>query len=153
MDEVEIARSTAEVLNRLSQCGEAAAARCGVGRDPEADELGRLRGKAWELAVWRARAAGRELAGVLAEVELEIGLQLARLLAATVDPVVAGLKEVAAASGEEVCGVCQEEMGMEMEALRGMGCTHKFHAACILQWLKRNNSCPICRYRMNIRAR
>lgn len=30
--------------------------------------------------------------------------------------------------------------------LRSLPCAHKFHDSCILAWLKRNTTCPLCKY-------
>ena len=44
------------------------------------------------------------------------------------------------------CCVCLEEMKVGEEIVR-LKCGHHFHKKCILPWLKKNNSCPICRVR------
>ncbi|KAH8395928.1 hypothetical protein KR215_011814 [Drosophila sulfurigaster] len=43
------------------------------------------------------------------------------------------------------CAVCKEpaEEGSKFKVLP---CKHEFHEQCILLWLKKANSCPICRY-------
>ncbi|XP_034484754.1 E3 ubiquitin-protein ligase RNF181 homolog [Drosophila innubila] len=43
------------------------------------------------------------------------------------------------------CAVCKQpaEIGDKFKVLP---CKHEFHEECILLWLKKANSCPICRY-------
>ena len=42
---------------------------------------------------------------------------------------------------EEKCVICLSEMYDECM----MPCNHTFHNRCIQRWIKRHNSCPICR--------
>ncbi|XP_030227442.1 E3 ubiquitin-protein ligase RNF181 [Gadus morhua] len=42
------------------------------------------------------------------------------------------------------CPVCLLEFE-EQEAVRQMPCNHFFHSGCILPWLGKTNSCPLCR--------
>ncbi|XP_059404341.1 E3 ubiquitin-protein ligase RNF181-like isoform X1 [Carassius carassius] len=42
------------------------------------------------------------------------------------------------------CPVCLLEFE-EQETVREMPCKHLFHAGCILPWLSKTNSCPLCR--------
>mmetsp|Transcript_18119 Transcript_18119/g.59535 ORF Transcript_18119/g.59535 Transcript_18119/m.59535 type:complete len:247 (-) Transcript_18119:884-1624(-) len=44
-----------------------------------------------------------------------------------------------------VCAVCQEEFPVNGKA-KMMPCGHPFHYDCLMEWLERKNSCPICRY-------
>ncbi|KAK6274725.1 hypothetical protein POUND7_004434 [Theobroma cacao] len=63
-----------------------------------------------------------------------------------------GLEKVKIREGlgdERFCSVCLEEMSTEMEARR-LPCSHIYHAACIIEWLKNNNKCPLCRYNMPV---
>lgn len=50
---------------------------------------------------------------------------------------------------EETCAVCLENI--EQRDCHSIdGCAHKFHASCIIAWLRRGNlSCPTCR--LNLR--
>lgn len=42
-------------------------------------------------------------------------------------------------SGE--CSICMESKGGKIR----LDCGHMFHKKCLLEWLKINKSCPICR--------
>lgn len=47
-------------------------------------------------------------------------------------------------SGERLCcAVCLEEYVVD-DTLRSLPCLHKFHRACIDQWLGTKASCPVC---------
>ncbi|KAK9273783.1 hypothetical protein L1049_018593 [Liquidambar formosana] len=157
MDVLQIARSTAETLERLSNWGDRPTSDDGFcsddprrfkGRvlDREELQLVALKTMTYELAASQATAATRDFNSVLRETEFEAMVQLAKILAGTVDPVLEGLRNVAVEGGE-VCGVCQEEMDGGDEA-RAMGCEHKFHAFCIWKWLNEKSVCPLCRYQM-----
>lgn len=43
---------------------------------------------------------------------------------------------------EESCSICLHGCGRKA---RKMGCGHVFDEDCITNWLKRRNSCPLCR--------
>lgn len=43
------------------------------------------------------------------------------------------------------CSICLEEMCGGGKELVGLPCQHVFHENCILQWLEKTNSCPLCR--------
>ena len=47
----------------------------------------------------------------------------------------------------DTCPICIEtmEIGEEKEELASMGCEHTYHKDCIVEWLKINSTCPICR--------
>ncbi|KAL3580240.1 hypothetical protein D5086_018075 [Populus alba] len=87
MEELQIAKAEAEVLNMLET-------------------------RTQQLAMKRASATNRDFHTVLAEVELRVRVQLAGILAKTIDPVLAGLKNLVIDGG----GVCQEELEIGEEA-------------------------------------
>ena len=47
----------------------------------------------------------------------------------------------------DTCPICIEEMKIEpgQEDLAYMNCEHTYHKDCIVEWLKINSTCPICR--------
>ena len=45
---------------------------------------------------------------------------------------------------EEKCMICMEEF-LETEKLRILTCLHRYHVACIDQWLGEHGLCPICK--------
>ncbi|KAH9314912.1 hypothetical protein KI387_023539 [Taxus chinensis] len=48
------------------------------------------------------------------------------------------------------CAVCKEDFGGGGGGaeVKKMPCQHMYHSECILPWLARHNSCPVCRYEM-----
>uniref|UniRef100_A0A0B8RQC8 E3 ubiquitin-protein ligase RNF181 n=1 Tax=Philothamnus irregularis TaxID=1899461 RepID=A0A0B8RQC8_9SAUR len=64
---------------------------------------------------------------------------------------VEGLPEVRVSAPEAAkglrCPVCLLEFEAE-EAARKMPCQHLFHAGCLLPWLGKTNSCPLCRHEL-----
>lgn len=43
------------------------------------------------------------------------------------------------------CGICKEVLDENVIAHDNVGLKHPFHKKCIVEWLKINSSCPICR--------
>ncbi|KAK6235442.1 zinc finger protein [Theobroma cacao] len=158
MDVKQIATLKAETLNRLSNWGRYYSTFDGS-CDPRTTFSGKLDKEqldfircetmATTLAMSRARETNRDYETTLMEVQLEVGIELAKLLAETIDPAFAGTNAVRIEEdGEEVCGICLENMEKGEEA-RAMGdCSHKFHAFCIFEWVKRKKNCPLCRCQM-----
>ncbi|KAJ8768560.1 hypothetical protein K2173_022670 [Erythroxylum novogranatense] len=44
---------------------------------------------------------------------------------------------------EDICPICLEEYDGENPKLT-TNCEHHFHLACILEWMERSDSCPVC---------
>ncbi|CAK9184410.1 unnamed protein product [Ilex paraguariensis] len=158
-EELQIAISMADALNRLQHAAETPFSdhswyamqnpRSAPTLSAEELELAKLKSMPKKLAWSRARADCRDFETVLRETQHAISVNLARLLADTVDPVLEGLREVVVVEeDEDVCGVCLEEMKRGDEA-RAMGCMHKFHGHCIFKWLKQKDVCPLCRYHIH----
>ncbi|XP_059668975.1 probable E3 ubiquitin-protein ligase RHC1A [Cornus florida] len=158
MDEVGIARATAVLLNGLENSGDSESPGNGHVLDGGWQNLGpklsgeqllfvSLERKKFELAMSRATATGRDFGEVLTEIEDKVSVQLARILADTVDPVLESLTQVVVEEEGHVCGVCQDEMEVGEES-SAMGCNHTFHGPCIYKWLNEAYACPLCRYRI-----
>lgn len=43
-----------------------------------------------------------------------------------------------------LCCICLEELNIA-EKVMAIPCSHLFHSRCIIEWLEMNNSCPLCR--------
>ncbi|XP_013383970.1 E3 ubiquitin-protein ligase RNF181-like [Lingula anatina] len=50
-------------------------------------------------------------------------------------------------AGDLKCPICLVPYD-EAEATKQLPCQHKFHPECILPWLQKTNSCPVCRYEL-----
>ncbi|TYI38956.1 hypothetical protein ES332_A02G065800v1 [Gossypium tomentosum] len=48
-------------------------------------------------------------------------------------------------TAEKDCTICLEELAVGGEAAR-IPCSHVFHEACIVTWLKKKKCCPCCRF-------
>mmetsp|Transcript_31211 Transcript_31211/g.57030 ORF Transcript_31211/g.57030 Transcript_31211/m.57030 type:complete len:257 (-) Transcript_31211:41-811(-) len=46
---------------------------------------------------------------------------------------------------DDICVVCQEAMPAGSKA-KAMPCGHKFHDDCLVVWIKKSNTCPVCRF-------
>ncbi|XP_075236906.1 E3 ubiquitin-protein ligase RNF181 isoform X2 [Lycorma delicatula] len=47
----------------------------------------------------------------------------------------------------EQCAVCLKNYSAK-EIMKIMPCKHNFHSTCILPWLDKTNSCPVCRHEL-----
>ncbi|KAI5939803.1 E3 ubiquitin-protein ligase RNF181 [Manis javanica] len=54
---------------------------------------------------------------------------------------------ISGSQGELKCPVCLLEFEEEKTAIE-MPCHHLFHSNCILPWLSKTNSCPLCRHEL-----
>lgn len=57
------------------------------------------------------------------------------------------LPTVKVQSDDEQCAVCLKMLA-HCENIKQMPCKHKFHSECILPWLGKTNSCPVCRHEL-----
>ena len=49
----------------------------------------------------------------------------------------------------KVCSICLDAITIGMEAIRmPEPCFHLYHQDCIVNWLNRSNTCPLCRFQM-----
>ncbi|KAK4762067.1 hypothetical protein SAY87_029951 [Trapa incisa] len=56
---------------------------------------------------------------------------------------------------DDHCSICVEaldrtitESGGSSEEITKMPCSHEYHSSCILEWLKMNHVCPLCRFEL-----
>ncbi|PKA62507.1 E3 ubiquitin-protein ligase RING1-like [Apostasia shenzhenica] len=47
----------------------------------------------------------------------------------------------------QYCAVCKDEIWLT-EMVKMLPCMHHYHEDCILPWLDRRNTCPLCRYEL-----
>lgn len=52
---------------------------------------------------------------------------------------------------EEVCAICREQFNKSNETIM-LHCKHMYHKNCILEWLKEQNTCPICRESLDVKT-
>ncbi|KAF4526446.1 hypothetical protein B566_EDAN014058 [Ephemera danica] len=55
-------------------------------------------------------------------------------------------EKVVTESGKQ-CPVCLKEFELG-ETTKVLPCKHAFHPSCILPWLEKTNSCPVCRHEL-----
>ncbi|KAK1418674.1 hypothetical protein QVD17_27820 [Tagetes erecta] len=53
---------------------------------------------------------------------------------------------------EDICPTCFEEYDAENPRIVTK-CKHQFHLSCILEWMERSNTCPICSQEMHFETR
>ncbi|XP_057513539.1 probable E3 ubiquitin-protein ligase RHB1A isoform X2 [Actinidia eriantha] len=75
--------------------------------------------------------------------DLEVELEKSGELKKSSEPVVSVLEE------EDVCPTCLEEYDAENPKIMTQ-CEHHFHLACILEWMERSDTCPVCDQEMVI---
>ncbi|RWS29620.1 uncharacterized protein B4U80_08351 [Leptotrombidium deliense] len=56
-------------------------------------------------------------------------------------------KERQPIENEEECSICLDTTDEDM--CRTIRCDHWLHETCLMEWMKRNDSCPLCRSRSN----
>ncbi|KAG9136319.1 hypothetical protein Leryth_003886 [Lithospermum erythrorhizon] len=50
------------------------------------------------------------------------------------------------------CTICIEDFGLGSLADK-LPCKHLFHKSCIVEWLNRSNTCPLCRFKFPVEPR
>ncbi|KAG6538149.1 hypothetical protein ZIOFF_003261 [Zingiber officinale] len=58
---------------------------------------------------------------------------------------VVGLQMVTTTAEDTSCSICLDDFEVMTQAL-AMPCGHSFHEGCLKEWLRRRNSCPLCRF-------
>ncbi|XP_021887068.1 probable E3 ubiquitin-protein ligase RHB1A [Carica papaya] len=71
------------------------------------------------------------------QLDVESTKDLEAELSKLVQPVVLSTEE------EDVCPTCLEEYSIENPKIVTK-CEHHFHLACILEWMERSDTCPVC---------
>ncbi|KAG4074346.1 hypothetical protein HA402_008755 [Bradysia odoriphaga] len=61
---------------------------------------------------------------------------------------VKNLEEKKCTKDDETCTICLKPNTDDEEIFAILPCKHMFHRTCILPWLERTNSCPVCRHEM-----
>ncbi|KAM7477123.1 hypothetical protein LguiB_024366 [Lonicera macranthoides] len=56
-----------------------------------------------------------------------------------------GVKVLESDEENSRCPICLEGFLMGMEVVRAPNCFHLFHRNCLLKWLAKSDSCPMCR--------
>ncbi|KAF3783356.1 E3 ubiquitin-protein ligase [Nymphaea thermarum] len=59
------------------------------------------------------------------------------------------LASVVVEDEEARCAVCLEGFGVDGEA-RETPCSHRYHNNCIIKWLEKHITCPVCRFQMPV---
>ncbi|KAK3437639.1 hypothetical protein EUGRSUZ_C02349 [Eucalyptus grandis] len=47
------------------------------------------------------------------------------------------------------CSICLEELDGKYKLME-IPYSHLFHSRCVVKWLERNNSCPLCRGKLQV---
>lgn len=72
-----------------------------------------------------------------ANFELDLAKESEVELSKSVKPVISATEE------EDGCPICLEEYDKENPKMTTK-CDHHFHLACILEWMERSDTCPVC---------
>ncbi|EAT36320.1 AAEL011580-PA [Aedes aegypti] len=62
--------------------------------------------------------------------------------------VVKNLPEKVVTKDDERCTICIKPNEDENEMFLVLPCKHDFHKSCIMPWLEKTNSCPLCRHEL-----
>ena len=55
---------------------------------------------------------------------------------------------------KDICIICQELLNKTKTETKTLPCSHTFHTACLIPWLRSNDTCPCCRTKhANLSAR
>ncbi|KAF3627782.1 putative peroxidase N-like isoform 1 [Capsicum annuum] len=80
--------------------------------------------------------------------DLSFGLfNSTQFLSPTLKSVVDSLPSVEINESSKNCSICMEEFVIDSEASQ-LPCNHLFHNDCIVPWLNRSNTCPLCRHKL-----
>ncbi|CAL1710681.1 unnamed protein product [Somion occarium] len=108
----------------------------------------------------RRHAHARELSRIIGSNDLESAYEgLVRFTAimeeggtrrvpqAVIDSLPSGVYSDWATPGEseDCCPICLDDYEQDAPVLRVPACKHWFHKTCLTQWLKRGDTCPVCR--------
>ncbi|KAJ1394163.1 Zinc finger, RING-type [Sesbania bispinosa] len=75
-----------------------------------------------------------------------------RMVPASKEAIKMSLKKVKVTEENQCCAICMEEFQIGADGNNradegySMPCSHVFHPTCILKWLNKSNTCPLCRY-------
>jgi hypothetical protein len=47
------------------------------------------------------------------------------------------------------CPICISDIKIKEETIL-LPCGHMYHSKCVIEWLKQNNTCPVCRFELPI---
>ncbi|KAH7887134.1 hypothetical protein F5I97DRAFT_1807577, partial [Phlebopus sp. FC_14] len=50
----------------------------------------------------------------------------------------------------ERCAICMSQFKHGDRGILGAKCNHVFHEKCLASWLARNQTCPLCRERLDV---
>ncbi|XP_074587593.1 uncharacterized protein LOC141843427 [Curcuma longa] len=74
----------------------------------------------------------------------DIQIQFGRGSGPTFAAAVEGLQMITVGEGSS-CPICLDDFEVMSQVL-AMPCGHPFHEGCLMEWLKRSHSCPLCRF-------